>query len=1209
MDNTEAPNDNNKESVNCQATFNTGADNCHEPGSLPDADNKLYSVPDGEVLLNIGAWGDQSLHCIALVENQPLEFIVDTGASASLVNLRFVPSTATKRPCSVLLRGPGGETFKAEFVATLKFQLGNIPLCHEFLIVKGTTPSLLGVDFLRKQKAVVNLGELRLEMNSVCVPLHLPEHMSNNLVYFLENITLPARSDVCISTKCAFKESVPESLLETCDESSLPRGVLLGRTLVNAATETLPVRLINLTEEEVKITPMTAVGKLEEVHVLDPSNSCETTPVDNFNISSEISKKDRNSFDDMVIQFHDVFSTGPLDFGRTTLTYHHINTGDTAPIKQLPRRVPIAKKKEMEDLISDMSQRNVIQPSQSPWSSPVVLVRKKDGSTRFCVDYRRLNDVTIKDSYPLPRMDDILSTLHGSNWFSTMDLQSGYWQVEVDEESKSKTAFACSSGLYEFNVMPFGLTNAPATFERLMDGLFSGIAWRSVLVYLDDVIVHSRTESEHLDHLKAVFSRLREAGLKLSPKKCNFFQTRVHYLGHVVGRNGLETDPQKLSAVKEWPIPINKKQVRSFLGLCSYYRKFVENFSTIAHPLNKLTEERNKFQWNADTQQSFEHLKEKLLSPPILAFPDESKPFILDTDASNCAVGAVLSQVQDNKELVIEYYSKSLQKAERNYCVTRRELLAVVLATKHFHHYLFGRKFVIRTDHASLRWLYNFKEPDGQIARWLERLQQYDMSIQHRKGSSHGNADALSRRPCGDCKNCTKAEENDHQVVLAIQVVPENIAELQKEDKTLTVVRSWLNCGERPPKSDIWGESSDIKAYWHIWQLLLIEDDILKYKQTNYRGEQMKLIVLPKKLVSLAIEQLHNSVTGGHLGQRKTLSKVKTRFFWNRRSADVNQWCIECHVCAARKGPHRKTVGRLNPSQIGVPFERMAVDVLGPLPLTISGNRYIVICMDYFTKWPEAFALPNQKTEEVATALVNEVFCRFGVPFALHSDQGRNFESEVFQKTMEILGIEKTRTTPLRPQSDGMVERFNRTVLDYLAKFVDRNQRNWDELLPLALLAYRSAEHEVTKFSPALLTFGRELRLPIDLVYQYPSTAISDESSYLKKLQQSLEEIHDMARQHLKLSSEATKCRYDMRSHPQTFSDGEQVWFYSPTRKKGYCPKLQTDWIGPAKVVEKISDLVYRIQLPGKKANKVIHVNRLAKYRKTALEIHTQSGD
>lgn len=275
--------------------------------------------------------------------------------------------------------------------------------------------------------------------------------------------------------------------------------------------------------------------------------------------------------------------------------------------------------------------------------------------------------------------------------------------------------------------MPFGLTNAPATFERLMDGLFSDVTWRSVLVYLDDIIVHSRTIEDHIEHLRLVFSRLRAAGLKLSPKKCTFFQPRVHYLGHVVGRDGLEPDPQKLLAVKEWPVPENKRQVRAFLGLCSYYRKFVESFSTVARPLHELTEQRFKFCWNENAQQSFAVLKNKLISAPILSFPNDTDPFVLDTDASNCGVGAVLSQVQDGQERVIEYFSKTLQKAERNYCVTRKELLAVVLATKHFHHYLFGRQFLLRTDHASLRWLYNFKEPEGQTARWLERLQQYDM--------------------------------------------------------------------------------------------------------------------------------------------------------------------------------------------------------------------------------------------------------------------------------------------------------------------------------------------------------------------------------------------------------------------------------------------------------------------------------------------------
>ncbi|GFW14943.1 retrovirus-related Pol polyprotein from transposon 17.6 [Trichonephila clavipes] len=407
-----------------------------------------------------------------------------------------------------------------------------------------------------------------------------------------------------------------------------------------------------------------------------------------------------------------------------------------------------------------MKNNDVIEPSSSPWAPPIVLVRKKDGSTRFCVDYRRLNDVTKKDSYPLLSIDDTLDTLASNTWFSTLDLKSGYWQVELHPDDKAKTAFTTGQGLWQFKVMPFGLCNASATFERLMETALGGLSYEACLVYLDGIIIVGRSFEEHLKNIRRVLQKLKEANLKLSPSKCHLFRREVTYLGHIISAEGVRTDPDKILAAKDWNCPMDVHQLWIFLGLCTYYRKFVKNFSTIARPLHKLTEAKQKFLLTVDCNKAFNKLKDALTSAPILAYLEIGKQFILDTDASHESIGAVLSQEIDGQERVIAYFSKCLSKPEENYCVTRKELLNIVKALEHFLPYLYARRFLLRTDHASLTWLLNFKNSEGQIVRWIQRLQEYDVEIRHRKGSAHGSAATLSRRPCPESyKYCSRIEK------------------------------------------------------------------------------------------------------------------------------------------------------------------------------------------------------------------------------------------------------------------------------------------------------------------------------------------------------------------------------------------------------------------------------------------------------------------
>ncbi|GFU05307.1 retrovirus-related Pol polyprotein from transposon 412 [Trichonephila clavipes] len=533
-----------------------------------------------------------------------------------------------------------------------------------------------------------------------------------------------------------------------------------------------------------------------------------------------------------------------------------------------------------------------------------------------------------------------------------------------------------------------------ASYFRAPDGdRAKGSDFEACLIYLDDVIIGGRTFEEHLQNIRKVLSKLSDANLKLNPSKCKFFQKEVNYLGHIISAEGVRTDPEKVSAVKNWKRPENLRELRSFLGLCTYYRKFVKGFSNIARSLHKLTESKQKFQWTKECEDSFLQLKEALTSSPILIYPQPDKPFILDTDASNESVGAVLSQEIDGQERVVAYWSKCLSKPERNYCVTRKELLAIVKAIEHFHHYLYGQKFLLRTDHASLTWLMNFRNTEGQVARWIQRLNEYYFDIRHRKGSSHGNADALSRRPCPEnCRHCSRVETKyDYairQITTSTATPPdpwsdEKVREDQMADPDIKPLIEFMESSSNKPSwQDISAYSPTTKQYWALWNSLHLRNGVLYRKFESEDGKTFRWqLVLPRSRIPEVLKELHGSPTGGHFGVMKTLHRVRERFCWVKVRADVEQWCKSCDACSARKGPKIRSRGKLHRYNVGAPFERIAFDILGPLPRTASGNKYLLVVMDYFTKWPEVYPIPDQEAPTVAEAVVQHWISRYGYLF------------------------------------------------------------------------------------------------------------------------------------------------------------------------------------------------------------------------------------
>ena len=684
-----------------------------------------------------------SLFVPGRVGGRNLAFLIDTGCTHNLLSRTVFdrlpgPIRQTMRTQESTATMADGSGLPIYGSIRLEGRLRNTKFEADFLVSRISDDGILGMSFLREQDCSVACDKGLLVMKGVPIPCtDKTGRLLANKVQVVRTLTLPPEAETQVCCRLNSEPSTPIGLIESMigQDTGIAIAATLGRPSPDGR---VLVRCLNLSSEPQELKSGSIIGlyqpvdddQVEEhsVHarsVLDREGPATTAdcPEHVLPLLSQTravceTPEQYNRMAQLLTAYSDVFSKGDADVGRTDLVQHSIPLLDgTKPIRQPPRRLGAEKDKEVEEQVAQLVQKGMVEPTDGSWSSPVVLVRKKDQSWRLCVDYRRLNAVTRKDAYPLPRIDDSLDALSGSIYFSTLDLISGYWQVPLDEEAQQRSAFVTRGGLWRWKVLPFGLTSAPATFERLMERVLKGLQWRTLLLYLDDIIVFSKNFQSHLERLEEVFQRFRAARLKLKPGKCQLFQKEVSYLGHVVSQDGVATDPEKVEAVRNWPSPKCVQEVRSFLGFVGYYRRFCPDFATISRPLNLLTSKESSFKWDEEEETAFQTLKRLLTEAPILTYPDPSRPYILDTDASNEAAGGVLSQEVDGEERVVAYFSKTFSPPQRNYCVTRRELLAVVLAVTHFRPYLYGRKFLLRTDHASLIWLYKCSDPSHQIAR------------------------------------------------------------------------------------------------------------------------------------------------------------------------------------------------------------------------------------------------------------------------------------------------------------------------------------------------------------------------------------------------------------------------------------------------------------------------------------------------------------
>ena len=685
--------------------------------------------------------------------------------------------------------------------------------------------------------------------------------------------------------------------------------------------------------------------------------------------------------------------------------------------------------------------------------------------------------------------------------------------------------------------MPFELCNARATFQRAMEGMLEGLDQSSA--YVDDILTHSKSFEEHLDDLEQVFICLRKENLKAKPKKCKFGFRETKFLGFIISKEGLKVDPTKTDAMRNYPAPTKSKDVKKFLGLASYYRKFIEKFSDTAEPLTKLTRGRAKFEWNEICQKSYEKLKNALITAPVLIYPDFKKRFRITTDASDVGISAILSQVDEfGNDRPICYASRTLQAAERNYHTTEKELLAIVWGLERFRPYVFGVEFDLITDHQALTYITDLRKSNSRINRWRLSITEYSYKFAHKPGVLNTNADALSRM----------FEVNSVSEYIPTQLSDQKIREMQQNDDKISKILDKIR--EK-------GKGS-LNNY-------ILENQILfsfKKQTKQYEPQYKKRLVIPEILIPSVLELCHDGIAGGHLGENKTWKKVTTRYYWENMRKDTQNWVQSCLKCASKKKPppHREKLHSL--PQPNRPFERIGIDFIGPLPDTENGFKHLLVITDYCTRWAEVFPTKDQKASTVAKILIDEIICRYSAPRELLSDQGKNFLSQIISEICKYFVINKINTTSYHPQTNGLTERFNGTLCKMLSNYVNEKQTNWDIYLPIVLFAYRTSEQKSTKESPFKLLFAHEARLPADFDKWYTQNdmlidinqAWRDAKFNIEKAQLENERVYN-------------KKYENVRNKASEIKVGDMVRLENPVTKIGRKKKLRSDlWKGPFKV-------------------------------------------
>ncbi|KAL0537055.1 hypothetical protein IC582_026023 [Cucumis melo] len=858
----------------------------------------------------------------------------------------------------------------------------------------------------------------------------------------------------------------------------------------------------------------------------------------------------------------------------------------TVPISRAPYRMAPAELKELKVQLQELLDKGFIRPSVSPWGVPVLFVKKKDGSMRLCIDYRELNKVTVKNRYPLPRIDDLFDQLQGATVFSKIDLRSGYHQLRIKDEDVPKTAFRSRYGHYEFIVMSFGLTNAPAVFMDLMNRVFREFLDTFVIVFIDDILIYSKTEAEHEEHLRMVLQTLRDNKLYAKFSKCEFWLKQVSFLGHVVSKDGVSVDPAKIEAVTGWTRPSTVSEVRSFLGLAGYYRRFVENFSRIATPLTQLTRKGAPFVWSKACEDSFQTLKQKLVTAPVLTVPDGSGSFVIYSDASKKGLGCVLMQ----QGKVVAYASRQLKSHEQNYPTHDLELAAVVFALKLWRHYLYGEKIQIFTDHKSLKYFFTQKELNMRQRRWLELVKDYDCEILYHPGKANVVADALSRKVSHSAALITRQaplhrDLERAEIAVSVGAVTMQLAQLTVQP---TLRQKIIDAQSNDPYLV---EKRGLAEAGQTAEFSLSSDGGLLF-------ERRLCVPSDSAVKTELLSEAHSSPFSMHPGSTKMYQDLKRVYWWRNMKREVAEFVSKCFVCQQVKAPRQKPAGLLQP--LSIPewkWENVSMDFITGLPRTLRGFTVIWVVVDRLTK--SAHFVPGKSTytaSKWAQLYMSEIVRLHGVPVSIVSDRDARFTSKFWKGLQTAMGTRLDFSTAFHPQTDGQTERLNQVLEDMLRACALEFPGSWDSHLHLMEFAYNNSYQATIGMAPFEALYGKCCRSPVCW------DEVGEQRLMGPELVQSTNEAIQKIRSRMHTAQSRQKSYADVRRKDLEFEIGDKVFLkVAPMRgvvrfeRRG---KLSPRFVGPFEILERIGPVAYRLALPPSLStvHDVFHVSMLRKY-------------